>query len=379
MSAVTVTMRELLEAGVHFGHQTRRWHPHMKPFLYGERGGIHIIDLQKTLPRFRASLEFVLETVANGGRVLFVGTKRQAEDPIAEAARACAMPFVHRRWLGGMLTNFRTIRKGIDRYKELTELLADEEASGALSKKERSRLVREHQKLHKAFEGIADLEQLPDALFVIDVRREHIAVNEGQRLGIPIVAVVDSNCDPTGIDVVIPGNDDAMRAIRLYCDKVAEACQLGAEAFNERIVQEDREKPEEVVPTLGKRVVEITQPARRSARMERMAERARKELAEEEAVQGATAPAQEAAEGATAPAPEAAEGAAAPAPEAAEGAAAPAPEAAEGAAAPAPEAAEAAANPVDATKTVSEEEPKELEPAQPKDPEPGEGGAEKRA
>ena len=186
-----VTMRELLEAGVHFGHQTRRWHPHMKPFLYGERNGIHIIDLQYSLPRLRAALEFVRECVANGGRVLFVGTKRQAQDVVAKIAKGSGSPFVHRRWLGGMLTNFRTIRKGVERYLELTEMLGDEEKSAAVSKKERSRLARKHNKLHTAFEGIADMERLPDAIVIIDIKKETIALAEAQRLGIPVVAIVD--------------------------------------------------------------------------------------------------------------------------------------------------------------------------------------------
>jgi small subunit ribosomal protein S2 len=293
MPTATVTMRELLDSGVHFGHQTRRWHPHMKPFIYGERGGIHILDLQQTLPRFRAALEFITETVAQGGKLLFVGTKRQAQDAIAASARDCEMPFVHRRWLGGMLTNFRTVRKGIDRYNELNDLLFNEESETSLTKKERSRLVREQQKLHKAFEGIVGLEQLPDALLIIDIKREHIALREAQRLGIPIIAVVDSNCEPDGIDFVIPGNDDAIRAIRVYCEKAADACRIGAELFNERVQTEEKEKPEEEeAPTVGKRVVEITQRARRSQRMERMAERARKELAEEKKEE---APAEEAA------------------------------------------------------------------------------------
>jgi small subunit ribosomal protein S2 len=295
MSAVTITMRELLEAGVHFGHQTRRWHPHMKPFLYGERGGIHIIDLQRTLPRFRVALQFVTDTVASGGKVLFVGTKRQAQDAVAEQALACGMPFVRRRWLGGMLTNFRTVRKGIDRYKELSELLGSEEAHAQLSKKERSRLHREQEKLHRALEGIVDLEQVPDALFVVDIKKEHIALKEAQRLGVPIVAIVDSNCDPDGIDYAIPGNDDAIRAIKLYCEKMREACSLGAELFNQRIVEEGAKEPAEAAPTLGKRVVEITHRARRSARMERMAERARRELEEEkEAPKSEEAPGDEA-------------------------------------------------------------------------------------
>jgi small subunit ribosomal protein S2 len=284
-----VSMKELLEAGIHFGHQTRRWHPHMKPFLYGERNGVHIIDLQHTLPRFREACEFVRELVANGGTLLFVGTKRQAQDIVSEEAKRCSMPYVHRRWLGGMLTNFRTIQKGINRYKELSELLGNEESEEPVSKKERSRLAREHTKLHKAFEGMVAMERLPDAVFVIDIKREFIAIKEAQRLQIPLVAVVDSNCDPEGIDFTVPGNDDALRAIRLYCAKLADACLEGAELFNRRIVEEDQGKPEEgegeEAPKHGKRVVEITQPARRPARMERMAEERRKELAEEESAE----------------------------------------------------------------------------------------------
>jgi small subunit ribosomal protein S2 len=286
MSTPAVSMRDLLEAGVHFGHQTRRWHPSMKPFIYGERNGVHIINLQLTLPRFREALDFVRETTASGGSVLFVATKRQAQDIIAEQARACGQPFVHRRWLGGMLTNFRTIRRGIERYKELNELLGNEESSSQLSKKEKSRLVREQLKLHKAFEGLIDMERPPDALFVIDVRREEIAIDEAHRLGIPVIAVVDSNCDPHGIELSIPGNDDALRAIRLYCERVAEACREGKELFNSRIVdagQAETSDGEEAAPKHGKRVVEITQPARRPARMERMAEERRREELEEAA------------------------------------------------------------------------------------------------
>jgi small subunit ribosomal protein S2 len=299
-----VTMRELLEAGVHFGHQTRRWHPHMKPFLYGERNGIHIIDLQYSLPRLRAALEFVRECVANGGRVLFVGTKRQAQDVVAKIAKGSGSPFVHRRWLGGMLTNFRTIRKGVERYLELTEMLSDEEKSAAVSKKERSRLARKQNKLHTAFEGIADMERLPDAIVIVDIKKETIALAEAQRLGIPVVAIVDSNCDPDGIDYPIPGNDDAIRAIRLYCHKIAEAVKEGANLFNERVQDEGKARPEtevDYVAQPGKRVVEITQPARRPARLERML----KALEEEGTIEPA---AEEAAEGAAA---EGADGAAA--------------------------------------------------------------------
>jgi small subunit ribosomal protein S2 len=285
-----VNMRELVDAGCHFGHQTRRWHPAMKPYLYGERNGIHIIDLSYTLPRLRTAIDFVQEVVASGGNVLFVGTKRQASDAVAELAQASGMPYVHRRWLGGMLTNFRTIRKGVERYKELTALLTSTDPRGPqLNKKERSRLLREHLKLHKAFEGIANMERLPDALVLIDIKVEAIALTEAQRLGIPVIAIVDSNCDPRGIEHAIPGNDDAIRAIRLYLERLTEACRLGAQIHQERLVTDEREAPaEEARPQHGKRVVEITQPARRPARMERMvAERRAEAAAEPEAVEPA--------------------------------------------------------------------------------------------
>ena len=299
MPASTISMRELLEAGVHFGHQTRRWHPHMKPFLYGERNGVHIIDLQYSLPRFNVALDFLRETVASGGKVLFVGTKRQAQDVVAEHAARVSMPYVHRRWLGGMLTNFRTIRKGVERYQELQGLLGDEENVAGLSKKERSRRTREFNKLHTAFEGISAMERLPEAIFILDIRKEDIAVREAQRLGIPIVAIVDSNCDPDNIDYPVPGNDDAIRAISLYCSKVAEACQQGADLFNERIVEEGKatQEVEPVdVPQLGKRVIEIAQPARRPARLERML-KAIEEGADEAAPEAAAEATEGAAEG----------------------------------------------------------------------------------
>ena len=306
-----VSMRDLLDAGVHFGHQTRRWHPHMKPFIYGERNGIHVINLQHSLPRLRAALDFVRETVANGGDVLFVGTKRQAQGAISEAAGAASMPFVHRRWLGGMMTNFRTIRRGVERYKELLELLGDAENEASISKKERSRLNRELSKLTIAFEGIAEMERLPDAMFIIDIRKESIALAEATRLGIPVIGIVDSNCDPDGIDYPVPGNDDAIRALRLYCLKVAAACVEGAELRNARIQEEDRAEAEAEDQSAqmggGKRVVEITQPARRPARRERML----KALEEEGTIEGSETPAAgEAAEGEAAAAdPETAEAA----------------------------------------------------------------------
>jgi small subunit ribosomal protein S2 len=271
----------------------------MKPFLYGERNGIHIIDLSFTLPRLRDAIEFVEDIVSQGGRVLFVGTKRQASDTVAELASAAGMPYVHRRWLGGMLTNFRTIRKGVERYKELTALLGEDPRAGHLNKKERSRLVREHLKLHKAFEGISDMERVPDAIVLIDIKCEAIALTEAQRLGIPVIAIVDSNCDPRGIEYAIPGNDDAIRAIRLYLERLTEACKLGAQLNQERLVQDEREMPaEEARPQHGKRVVEITQPARRPARMERMAAERRAEVAAEPAAAEAPAPVEPAAAGA---------------------------------------------------------------------------------
>jgi small subunit ribosomal protein S2 len=205
-------MKELLEAGVHFGHQTRRWNPKMKPFIFGKRNGIHIVDLQKTLQYFEDAGEFVRDLAAKGRNVLFVGTKRQAQDAIREEAVRCGMFYVNHRWLGGTMTNFRTIRKSIDRFKEIEGILANEESH--LTKKERIRLERQRRKMERALGGIKDMEDLPDALFVIDTVHEHIAVREANRLGIPVVAVVDTNCTPDNVDYVIPGNDDAIRAIR---------------------------------------------------------------------------------------------------------------------------------------------------------------------
>jgi small subunit ribosomal protein S2 len=270
MENAELTVRELLEAGVHFGHQTRRWNPRMKPFLFGERNGVHIIDLDQTLVRFQAALEFVREVVAGGGKVLFVSTKRQAQAPVQlEAARADQY-YVNRRWLGGMLTNFKTVKKSIERYKELLELVGDEEKVGELSKKDLSRINRWIEKYQKSLEGIKEMGRLPDAMFVVDVGREAIAVKEAHRLGIPVIAVVDSNCDPDFVDHVIPGNDDSLRAIQLYCSRVAAACVEGAALFNERVQAEVAEEekaratgaqPEK--PATGRVVVEIKQQPRR--------------------------------------------------------------------------------------------------------------------
>jgi small subunit ribosomal protein S2 len=243
----------------------------MKPYIYGERNGIHIVDLDQTLRALLTALDFLRETVASGGKVLFVGTKRQAQGPIRLEAQRCGQYFADNRWLGGMLTNFRTVKKSIERFKERLAQLEDEEKLAELSKKERSRLNREVARYRKALEGIQDMTRLPEALFVVDVGRERIAVSEARRLGIPIVAVVDTNCNPEGIDHAIPGNDDAIRAIQLYCACAADACLEGQVLFEERVRAEPEaaaaaevERP--AAPTTGRVVVEITQPPRRGAR-----------------------------------------------------------------------------------------------------------------
>ena len=265
-----LTVRELLEAGVHFGHQTRRWNPRMKRFLFGERNGVHIVDLDQTLPRFQKGLDFLREVVAAGGKVLFVSTKRQAQGYVEAEAQRCEQFYVSRRWLGGMLTNFKTVRKSIEHYKQLLDLVGDEEKVNELSKKELSRVNRWIEKYRKSLDGIKEMTRLPDALFVVDVKREAIAVKEANRLGIPIVAIVDSNCDPGSIDYVIPGNDDSTRAIELYCQRAADACAEGAMLFNERVQQqvsdEHRGKPAETgadKTATGRVVVEIKQQPRR--------------------------------------------------------------------------------------------------------------------
>jgi small subunit ribosomal protein S2 len=223
-----VSMRQMLEAGVHFGHQTRYWHPKMRPFIFGERNKIHIINLEKTLPLFNEAMGFIKKLAQNGGTVLFVGTKRQAQDIVAEEARRAGMPFVSHRWLGGMLTNYRTVKKSIERLKMLEATLGDETNSKKLSKKELLNMDREREKLEKSLGGIKDMGGVPDALFVVDVGHEYIAVTEAGKLNVPVVGVVDSNCKPDGVDYVIPGNDDAIRAIRLYAAAAADAVIEGA-------------------------------------------------------------------------------------------------------------------------------------------------------
>jgi len=219
-------MKELLEAGVHFGHQTRRWNPKMKEFIFGERNGIHIIDLQKTQRYFREATNFVAEAASQGRIFLFVGTKRQAQDAVAEEAQRCGQFYVNQRWLGGLLTNFQTIRKSIDRLHELDRMREDGSYE-RLPKKEVIRLERKREALEKNFAGIKTMSRLPDVLVVIDTDKEQTAVREAQRLSIPIVAIVDTNCDPDGIDYLIPGNDDALRAVRLFATKIADAILAG--------------------------------------------------------------------------------------------------------------------------------------------------------
>ena len=225
MALPDFTMRQLLEAGVHFGHQTHRWNPKMGPFIYGARSNIHIIDLAQTVPMLHRALQQVSDTVAKGGRILFVGTKRQASDAVADAARRCAQYYVNSRWLGGTLTNWKTISHSIDRLRKLDEML--EGGVQGLTKKERLSLTREREKLVRALGGIKDMGGVPDLLFVIDTNKESIAIAEARRLNIPIAAVVDTNCDPDGITFPIPGNDDAGRAVALFCELAARAALDG--------------------------------------------------------------------------------------------------------------------------------------------------------
>ncbi len=222
MALPDFTMRQLLEAGVHFGHQTHRWNPRMKPYIYGDRSGIHIMDLSKTVPALHQSLLFVRDTVAKGGRVLFVGTKRQAQEPVAEAAQRCAQYYMNHRWLGGTLTNWSTVSNSIKQLRELNAMFESGGGSG-LTKKELLDLERRREKLQKSLGGIADMGGLPSAMIVIDTNKEAIAVQEARKLGIPVVAVLDTNCDPADADYGFPGNDDAARAISLYCNLFADA------------------------------------------------------------------------------------------------------------------------------------------------------------
>ena len=232
-----ITMKELLEAGVHFGHQTKRWNPKMKEFIFGERNGIYIIDLQKTLKMFKEASKFVQELAAAGRVILFVGTKRQAQDAIAEEAQRCSMFYVNQRWLGGLLTNWITVQKSVKRLKELDEMATDGRYD-LLPKKEVIKLERERKHLQANLAGIKNMSRLPDAIFVIDSNKEQIAVREARKLGIPVVAVVDTNCDPSEVDYVIPGNDDALRAIRLFTSKIAESIAEGVNLIGDKQMAE---------------------------------------------------------------------------------------------------------------------------------------------
>ncbi len=245
-----ITMKELLEAGVHFGHQTRRWNPKMKRYIYGARNGIYIIDLHQTLKLFDAAQRFVQETMQAGGTLLFVGTKKQAQDAIEESAKRCRQYYVNQRWLGGMLTNYRTIQTRVQRLAELHEM----EAKGILeklTKKEAKGLLEERQRLERYLGGIKNMARLPQAVFVVDLKKEHIAVAEARKLGIPVIAIVDTNCDPDEVDFVIPGNDDAIRAIKLICGKIADA------VIEVKQEQWDREA-EAPVTTVEEAVADIT-------------------------------------------------------------------------------------------------------------------------
>ena len=257
-----VTMKQLLEAGFHFGHQTKRWNPKMKKYLFNARNGIYIIDLRKTLEKFHEAYNFLVETASQGEKVLFVGTKKQAQETIAQEANRCNMPYVTQRWLGGMLTNFVTVRKSILKLKKL-EKMGEEDKLRTLPKKEVLKLEKERQRLEKSLGGVKTLEKLPKALFLIDPKKEKTAINEAKRMQIPVVALVDTNCDPDGIDYVIPGNDDAIRAIRLVTSKMADAILEGKTAYLDQIaVLSEGKLPEEVTEFLPLgTIVEIPEEA----------------------------------------------------------------------------------------------------------------------
>ncbi len=260
-------MKQLLEAGVHFGHQTKRWNPKMKPYIYGARNGIYIIDLQKTVSLFKTAYDFVVDTVAQGGSVLFVGTKKQAQEAIKEETERCGMFYVNHRWLGGTMTNFVTIRLGIERLKYLERIKADGTIQ-RFPKKEIINMDREYVKLLRNLGGIKEMEALPKAVFVIDPRKEGIAILEARKLGIPLVSVVDTNCDPDEIDYIIPGNDDAIRAIRLITSKIADAC-LEGKAKREEMLQTEVDKEGRIEETMaGKDVLgrEIRRKSPKSGR-----------------------------------------------------------------------------------------------------------------
>ncbi len=271
MDLPTFTMRQLLEAGVHFGHHTRRWNPKMEPYIFGERDKVHIIDLQQTVPMLYQALKFVRDTVAEGGKVLFVGTKRQAQDAVAEAARHCGQYYVNHRWLGGMLTNWQTVSHSIARLKTLDEKLQKEEFEG-LTKKERLNLIREQQKLDRALGGIKDMGSPPDVVFVIDTHKEKLAVHEAHCLNIPVIAICDTNADLREIDYPVPGNDDALRAIRLYCDLLSKSVLEGIQAEMAAAGVDVGESDKAPVPALPAETEEVTESSEELASEEQVAE-----------------------------------------------------------------------------------------------------------
>ncbi len=289
---VSVTMKELLEAGAHFGHQTRRWNPKMKPYIFGGRNGIYIIDLNKTVKKFREALAFAGDIAARGGRILFVGTKRQAQAPVVEEATRSGMFYVDQRWLGGTLTNFSTIRKRIARLREIEEMMGSDKSS-ELTKKEAARLEKERAKLEKSLAGIKGMERLPKAVFVVDPQKERIAVAEARKLNIPIIAIVDTNCDPDPIDFPIPGNDDAIRAIKLFASRIADAAIEGARAW-ETVREEVEETAEKRAAPAHRTIADRVRA--RTARRERVRAQARARRGgptEEGAAQPTDAPAEE--------------------------------------------------------------------------------------
>ena len=293
MALPTFTMRQLLEAGVHFGHTTRRWNPRMSPYLFGERNGVHIIDLEQTVPLLHQALTFARQIVSNGGRVLFVATKRQASERVAEAAQRCGQYYVNHRWLGGMLTNWKTISHSIKRLRDIENRLAEENVG--LTKKELLNLTRERDKLERALGGIKEMGGLPDVLVVIDTNKEHIAVAEARKLGIPVIAVVDSNSDPEGLMFPVPGNDDAIRAISLYCELFADAVLDGLQQELMSTGKDVGEAEEVVEPALANGDAKTEEPAKEKA----------EEPAKEAAAPAADAPAEAApAEATTEPAAE---------------------------------------------------------------------------
>jgi len=245
-----ISMKQLLEAGVHFGHQTSRWNPKMKPYIFGARNGIHIIDLQQTVAMFKDLEGVVRNIAASGGHVLFVGTKKQAQEAVREEAERCGMFHVQNRWLGGTLTNFSTIRQSIERLRKLEEMENDPKIVDALTKKEMLGLKREKEKLEQSLGGIKSMRKLPDAIFVVDPKQEEIAVKEARKLGIPVVAVIDTNCDPDLVDYKVPGNDDAIRAIRLFCSAIADAINEGKTLYEQSLIKDkEDEKTASAIPT----------------------------------------------------------------------------------------------------------------------------------